>query len=372
MSNAILPSLHGRWAVEFLGGQIPGETKADCQQCPLLVAPPTHDHDINGHDIIWKFHPRTKCCSYYPKLSNYQVGNILNETDYDAAPARSIVASRVQAQFAATPTSLNVPPAYALLYSKSPYNGTAFSLRCPYYMEDLMGGACGIYQYRETVCSTWFCKYDRGQVGASFWRESLRPFFKELEHTLSYWCLTQLTLPEENLKRVLAADAVDHSQNLFTAEMLDGQVDPEEHYALWGPWSGREAEFYSECGRLVSALSAQEVLAIGGPAAELRLRLVRKAYRELLSSDMPHGVLRTGHYKTQLIGDGTAQLVSYDPNTYDPLILPIEALKLLSYFEGRTLDDALNAISEDAHIEMDLTLVRKLLDFKILEQIDAT
>ena len=355
MPATILPPLYARWADEFLGGSIPAEIEATCQQCALLSASP-------GGDIIHGIHPRTKCCGYYPDLSNFQVGNIINETDPAAAPARAVVAARVQAQFMATPTMLEKPPAYNLLYNKSPYMGSAFRLRCPYYMEDLLNGACGIWQHRNAICMTWFCKHVRGQVGHSFWRNALEPLFKHLESTLRFWCLTQLDLPDENLERAMEAANCDDDSK-FTPEMLDETVDAEMHRALWGPWTGHEAEFYRECGQLVSALSAQEVLAIGGPEAVIRLRLMRKAYNALISADLPR-VVQPGRFWTRPLGDGNAQVAAYSSS--DPLVLPMDVLNLLSYFEGRTVDDALQAIRQGTEFEMEPALVRKLVDFGIL------
>jgi len=355
MSSAILPSLYAGWIEAWLGGPIPAETEATCQACALLAK------GLPQADALTRrIHPRTKCCGYYPSLANFLVGCILSEPNPTAAPARDVVAARVRARFMATPLALDAPPAYNLLYAKAPYMGSALRFQCPYYVEELLGGACGIWRHRQSVCLTWFCKHARGQVGLTFWK-ALERFLRQMEDALSMWCLTQLDVTDESLTHILPDRRRD--KTVFTPQELDEVVDEEAHRALWGPWAGREAEFYGECGRLVSALSAQEALEIGGVEAALRLRVARRAFAALLSTDLPRAV-RPGKFRIQPLGDDQVQIVSY--SEYAPLLLPAVVLNLLPYFEGRTVDEALQAIDEHEQTEVEPALVRKLLDFEIL------
>lgn len=192
--------------------------------------------------------------------------------------------------------TLDEPPAYHLLYAKSPYMGSALKLQCPYYVEDLLNGACGIWQHRNAICLTWFCKHSRGQVGLTFWR-ALQSFLRQMEDALSVWCLTQLEITDESLTAILPSR---RDKTVFTPQELDEVVDEKAHRALWGNWAGREAEFYRECGRRVSALSAERALEIGGAEAALRLRVARRAYRALFLTDLPRAV-RPGNFRFQLL-----------------------------------------------------------------------
>jgi hypothetical protein len=363
MPHAILPSLYANWVEEWLGGSIPAETEATCQECALLAEStqlhPEQSRRMPTHDLTRRIHPRTKCCGYYPSLTNFQAGRILSETDPAAAPAQNVVAARVQKRFMASPLALDVPPAYHLLYAKSPYMGSALKLQCPYYVEELLGGACGIWRHRNAICLTWFCKHSRGQAGLTFWK-ALENFLRQMEDALSVWCLTQLEITDDSLAAILPSR---RDKTVFTPQELDEVVDEKTHRALWGNWAGREAEFYRECGRLVSALSAQRALEIGGAEAALRLRIARQAYRALLSTDLPRAA-RPGNFRVQPLGDGQAQIVSYSECA--PLLLPTDVLNLLPYFEGRTVDNALKMIEEQEQTEMEPALVRKLLDFEIL------
>ncbi len=355
MSNTTLPSIQAQWVREFLGGPIPSESETVCQPCVLLSA-------AHGRDGTWNIHPRTKCCSYHPDLFNFQVGNVLNETERGMAQARAVMEERVNALFMATPLLLKKPPVYRLLYDRATYMGCSLRLCCPYYVEDSAGGRCGIWDHRNATCATWFCKHTRGQVGFTFWREAMEPLLKSLERALAFWCLTQLRLPEENLKRTMeAADCGIPAK--FASSLLEETGDPAAHFALWGPWVGREAEFYCECGRRVSALSPWDVLAIGGPEAALYLRLARKAYRALCSTRLPRTVC-PGRFEVHPLADGRVQVVGY--SCYDPIAVPAVIIELLSYFEGRTVNEALRAMRRMTGIDMEPKLIRKLLDFGIL------
>jgi len=356
MSSVSLPSLYATWVEAWLGSSIPVETEATCHECALLA----ESSPLPTQDVTRRIHPRTKCCAYYPSLTNFQVGRILNETDPTAAPAQNVIAARVQNRFMAMPLVLDVPPAYHLLYAKSPYMGSAFKLQCPYYVEELLGGACGIWQHRNAICMTWFCKHSRGQVGSTFWR-ALESLLNHLERTQSLWCLTQLDMSDASLAQILPNYRRDESK--FTPQELDEVVDEQAHRALWGNWAGREAEFYRECGRLVSTLSAQRALEIGGAEAALRLRVVRQAFNTLLSLELPRAV-RPGNFNIQPLGNDQVQIVSYSANA--PLLLPAVVLNLLPYFQGRTVEEAIQVIDEQEQIEMEPALVRRLVDFEIL------
>ena len=211
---------------------------------------------------------------------------------------------------------------------------------------------------------TWFCKHCRGHVGLTFWN-ALESLLHHTDDALGTWCLSQLAMTDSSLAKILQDRRRDKPH--FTPQELDEAVDEPTHRALWGNWAGREPEYYRECGRLVSALSPHEALAIGGVEAALRLRLARRAYGALLSTELPAAV-RPGSFRIQPLGNGEVQVVSY--REYAPLLLPAVVLNLLSYFEGRTVDEALKAIDEQEQIELEPALVRKLLDFEILVAVE--
>lgn len=61
----------------------------------------------------------------------------------------------------------------------------------------------------------------------------------------------------------------------------------------------------------MAALTPQEVLAIGGPLAALRLRLARQAYDKLIATNLPHTVY-PGHFTVQPLADGESKSSDLD------------------------------------------------------------
>jgi hypothetical protein len=73
--SSTLPPLYAEWAESFLGGPIPAETDATCQDCAMC--PPPGKRPATG---VF-FSPDVKCCSYMPTLPNFLVGRMLgNDT----------------------------------------------------------------------------------------------------------------------------------------------------------------------------------------------------------------------------------------------------------------------------------------------------
>jgi hypothetical protein len=89
-----------------------------------------------------------------------------------------------------TPAGLEQPPAYGLLHrSAAGAFGRSVAMRCPHYRPDT--GTCGIWRYRQSACSTWFCKYVRGAVGHRFWT-ALRHLLEAVERSLVAHCVLEL------------------------------------------------------------------------------------------------------------------------------------------------------------------------------------
>jgi hypothetical protein len=144
---------------------------------------------------------------------------------------------------------------------------------------------------------------------------------------------------------------------------LDDIVNREAYRALWGRWYGRETDFYRECGRLVSALSWDDVLAIAGPDVHVFARLSTEAYRRLTSEDIP-ARLKVGAVNVMRMDRKSCQVWAH--NGADPLELSRALMDLLPYFDGRPTTEALQAIEAAEGARIDPALVRRLVDFGIL------
>ncbi len=309
------------------------------------------------------FDPHVKCCSYVPELPNYLVGGVLADTSATSEVGRASMAKRLEAGVAVTPLGIGQPLAFALIYERASASafGQSHTLICPHFVDE-GGGRCGIWEHRGVVCATWFCKFVRGAKGRDFWA-ALKRLLSSVERSLSYWCVLQVGLESETLRRVFSPPVpVDGGS-------LDGIMNPDTYRALWGEWLGRETEFYQECSRLVAGLRWQDVLAVGGSEVQLFARLACDAYRKLTSDELP-ARLKVGAFQVVRMDQDSRRVVSY--SGMDPLDLPKVLVDVLPYFDGRPTTQAIADVSTAEGVNLDPALVRKLTDFEVLVPCDGS
>ena len=156
----MLPPLYAGWVEELLSGPVPEETRATCHNCAMLP------RESDGAPDVLHFHPATKCCTFVPLLPNFLVGRILADSDPAGASGRRSVLERLRAADGVSPLGLDVPRRYGFLYGHNGGFGRTPSMRCPHYLET-EGGLCGVWKHRNSICSTWFCKHDRGAAAST-------------------------------------------------------------------------------------------------------------------------------------------------------------------------------------------------------------
>ncbi len=362
-TSSPLPPLYARWFDDLLGGDIPAETRATCHDCAMCDS--EGEHQKPGSKL---FNPEVKCCTYLPRLPNFLVGMILADEDPLMAEGRATVEARLQAGIAVTPLGLEQPLKMRFLYTQMEPRafGRARSLRCPHYIDE-QGGLCGVWKYRNSICSTWFCKYVRAAVGRDFW-EAAKFLLLAIEDDLSRWCAVKLEMDEKALALLLTPQ-VGAGQRLaptlpaLTLEDMDDLVDSDKQRRIWGNWHGREQQFYRACAELVASLNWSEVVAICGPEAQARARLAKKAYRQMTSAEIPER-LRMGSFK----------IMEANPDSYlclpdigmDAFKLSARVMRLLPCFDGRQTADIVNQIVETEGLRFTDELLGRLVDFKAL------
>jgi hypothetical protein len=353
-----LPPLYDAWVYQLLAGPIPFETDATCSDCAMC----SKDDQSETRSEMF-YNPDVKCCSYTPVLPNYIVGRILNDDDPNLARGRQSVAARLRARLAVTPLGLGMPPTYNLIYTHTAGKtfGRSEALRCPHYLPE-NGGSCGIWKHRTGVCATWHCKYVRGAVGSRFWA-ALNHLLSAVEQSLSQWCVYELEIDLEGLRELFPLRATASSSNQINSLSLDGKVDPRTYELIWGRWSGREVEFYSEAARRVNGMNWQEVVSLGGPEVKIRERLVKDSYAKLMSTELPPS-LKVGGMQVMGLGHESCRVTTY--SEIDPLELPQTLVSILPYFDGGPTLDTIQAIEEQEGLRLDSALVRKLADFEVL------
>jgi hypothetical protein len=339
----------------LLGGPIPAETNATCHDCAM--SPPTEEAPASA----FFFTPASKCCTYWPELPNFLVGRILADEDPALAAGRARVAASLQS-INCTPRALRAPAAWRLLYRERGGDvfGRARALLCPYYLEE--GGRCGIWRHREATCATWFCKHVRGAVGHRFWSD-LNRLLGRVEEELAGWCLLELDPGPEALRRCFAVPGKPDSADPLDAAQIDGVADPAERRALWGRWWGREREYFEECAARVAPLSWEEVAALCGPEVRAVAQLVRRAYADLITDEIP-ARLQVGSLRLIQLDPQQCRAETY--RKYDPLEFPRRLLDALSYFDGGPTEAALRAVEDREGLRLHPSLVRKLVDFAVL------
>jgi hypothetical protein len=360
-----LPPLYAGWIDDLLDGPLPHEGEATCEDCAMWPSAQTP-----GASPL-AFHSETKCCTYIPALPNFLVGRIVEDNDPALAPGRASVEARIDARLGVTPMGIDRPVVHALLYQIGV--GAAFgrsrTLRCPHYREDA-GGACGIWRHRNGVCSTWFCKYSRGATGQRFWH-GLEQLLAIVERELTRWCLLRLDLEPAVLAHLLPR-GTDRSSGVsppLDGATLDGRVVEAAYRAAWGEWLGREREFYRECARLVNALRWTDVVRVGGASVEALARVVAQAHHGLGSTAVPERLV-VGQLQTMSGGRDRVLVTTYNP--YDPLELPRLLIDVLGYFDGRSTRETLARIRQERNINVQPSLVRRLVDFGVLVAVDES
>jgi hypothetical protein len=324
--------------------------------CPTAEAP--------AHAAGSYFSPNTKCCTYLPRLPNFVVGQILADSDPASAPGRATVSARVQRGEVVRPLGLGVPQSYSLRYGHASADfGTSQALLCPHFLAD---GRCGIWRYRNSVCTTWFCKHVRGAVGLRFWH-ALERLLNSVEQMLACWCLLDQGFGPAAFEQLSPAMANQFAKTSSDGN-LAGTLEPAAHRALWGKWAGLEREFYQQCAQQVEALDWADIVRIGGPDITANARIARAAYDALLDCSLP-GALTVGQFRVIGIDESGTQVEAYHGS--DPLSLSRELMDVLPLFNGRPTTETLRSLADDRGVRITPELIRRLADFEVLVPVEG-
>jgi Fe-S-cluster containining protein len=349
ISEATLPALYAPWLRAVAGGPIPKETNATCDRCAMLPA-------ADSMDGLY-FHPDTKCCTYPTDLPNFIAGRILLESDPSMIEGRQTVERRIAERIDIKPSRVDAGSLRVLLYGVTPLAfGRAPALRCHYLSPK---GECSVWKHRPSVCATWYCKHVRGGTGARFW-ELAAKLLHDVERDLAHWCMARLNV---GLAEIVEPD--DHSRPHVSD--LGGDRDWGPYRRLWGDWAGREVEFYQACANLVESLTWPQVLEKCGPRVEIIAGLVRDAYSHLDSAAIP-GHLKASKVSLSNFHAGKYRITTY--NNFDPLLISERLAMVLRYFDGRPTEEALQNILAERGLRLSPSLVKRLVDFGILEACD--
>lgn len=329
------------------------EKYTTCDDCAMLV----EGEDPDAGAVV--FRPESKCCTYHPWLPNFQVGGLLRDPEPGLEQGRERVRAKIAAREGVTPTGIHVPKVREHLYEigRERIFGLSQALRCPYYREDV--GGCGVWKYREAVCSTWFCKYAEGEDGDTFWR-AVRDYLVELEEALTLHALLELGFDGASLQRWLKG------KERMGPRDYDGEGPGDEEYArIWGRWLGREEELYVKTREIVETITPEAAKELAGVRGRTRLDAVTRAADVLDAGEVPDPVHLSKRLSYATDDTGAAVLTSY--SSYDPTRIPQQLFQALGRFDGkRSNAEALQSIESEHGVRLSPGLVLTLYRQRIL------
>ncbi len=362
-SESAFPSLERRWLQSLcdMGGAVqplPVEIRSTCDDCAMWAKP---DRDQTELDVA--FDPDTKCCTTIVTIDNFRAGMILATDGQAEAQGRNILEQRIANRVGVTPiaiaASTKEQAADAQMRAAARF-GCSKAHRCPYYLDDgPYPGGCAIWQHRPTTCSTFYCRFTRGAVGAELWR-TLQNTLRTAERALARWCLLQLDFRADALAVLFPAKPA--ALPCTTGATRDASND-QVYDQVWGNWLGREQEFFGACAEQVAPLSWQDVLDIAGPELGLLAKMTQRALAKFHDEAIgPH--LQRASFDSVGVGLTDVRVRAY--STLDTVDFPMQVIAALQLFDGRPVAEVLPDAEQRFGTTIDSSLLRELVDFGLL------
>ena len=189
-----------------------------------------------------------KCCTYFPYLPNFGIGMML-----EAYPNSRVRLEAASQRGLLLPLGLFASPELEAEMKASPF-GQRSDLLCPFFDSVQMG--CSVWTHRPGVCTTYFCKSERGADGLAFWAD-VESYLNHFEWSLANETLWRIGFTMDDLA------LCDHA-------MLTDESGPERDYYVtkaWAEWSDRRLELFAECARRAREITSNELNELLGDEA---------------------------------------------------------------------------------------------------------
>ncbi len=208
--------------------RLPRERFAACGTCPPVE--------------LGDFSSSCRCCGYLPQMPNFALGLALQSPSRDAV--REVIAAGHVLPFGLLPSPRLFADAIAT--NAAGRFGEEPELACPFKHPETH--QCGVYAYRNSICSTFFCSHDHGEHGEEVW-DLLQGLAGTAESAVAQWVMGEQGLPAREVCEAMDALAPKvagwvEAEGGWPSEALD---------ALWGEWRGREEAFFIACAQSVIA-----------------------------------------------------------------------------------------------------------------------
>jgi len=308
------------------------------------------------------FHPVLKCCTFVPRLPNFLVGAVLRDQKGPEGTKR--VEARIARRLGVSP--LGIAPSKREARDGSEMSEESFgrtkSHVCPYLQHD--DGRCSIWRHRNSVCTTWFCKHEHGAASLRFW-DAAKAALLVIEQSLADHCVLVLDDARSFCLSTLESARVVEVRGPLALEEAEASA---AYRRLWGSWNGREAEFFIRSADVVSRMSPDEVLGLGGARLALALERVRRAHDDLVKPKRPRALTNDPNLTLQLSGHDAVSLITY--RSFDPIEAPKAILDVLPFFDGRPVPTVLRDVRRRTGLQVDATTLRQLIDFGVLRELE--
>lgn len=241
----LLPQVYNQFlSPEFLSLPIQ-ETKATCDNC-------LRSRD-KRFDYLYK--SNLKCCTFFPFLPNYAVGGILALN----LPAAGIVKHKISKNNFSVPLGIFPDLDYQFRFQnkKAKDFGNKEDLLCPYYLKDSQ--SCGIWQFRGTVCTTYYCRSDYAERGLNFW-DKMNDFLSYLEMALAEECLVMLDFSPRDISNQLQ---FLNKKEFNLREKTQKTLSVNRQKKIWNGYTD-PVHFYKMCYEMVSQLKKSQLSEILG------------------------------------------------------------------------------------------------------------
>jgi len=266
----------------------------------------------------------TKCCTYRPSLPNYLVGGILADSGSSGAAGRARVRTVIASGIGLTPYGLLRPASLAALRpervseDRLPTRAEAESRLCTFYD----AGHCTVWNYREHLCSTYFCYSVGGTAGQAFWRV-VNEYLRLVEREFCLHALATLGWPVEQLR--LGNPLRDWEPPLSAAAKRRRRL-------AWRHWAGREVDLFVESHRVIATIDrAMAATLLGWKGALLEGRL-SGSLANFAREVVPERLCWTGAVRIQ---PGPANDVQVQVDGHAPALVPRVVATFLPQFDGR-------------------------------------
>ncbi len=177
------------------------------------------------------FDARAKCCTIYPIIPNFLVGEIAERGQLEGAKDRVVEdwlrGGRMGPMFSET------PPPLAALYDKEQYKDRKQVPACPLLGED---GRCTIYEQRPYACLAFQCSYPPNREIIAFWF-GLSSYLMMLSYLVSEFLMEELGMERAKYRELW--QGMTEEAEAWEQESL--QMKPSFASALW---QGKDPEAF--------------------------------------------------------------------------------------------------------------------------------